>query len=146
MPDGSRGGYRLQLNDGAVKKLLTGSSGSVYQAARRAGAVTRDRAKLDLTANRLVNTGLLRNSIESTTFVRGKDVVSRVGTDVAYARYVHDGTQGPIVPRRARVLRFKPKGSSTFVFAAKVRGTRETGRYSPFLANALKKLKPSDFT
>jgi phage gpG-like protein len=135
----------LKLDQSAINKAMTGRGGPVWQAALRAGGYVRDQAKLDLTNNGLVNTGKLRNSIESQVSAKGTQVVATVGTDVEYARFVHDGTKSPIVPRRARALRFKPKGSSVFVFAAKVRGTKETGRYSPFMTNALKKLKTSDY-
>lgn len=136
----------LKLDQSAIDKTMTGKGGPVWQAALRAGGYVRDQAKLDLTNNGLVNTGKLRNSIESTVAKRDKQVIATVGTDVEYARFVHDGTKGPIVPKRARVLRFKPKGGSSFVFAASVRGTKETGRYSPFMTNALKKLKASDYS
>lgn len=136
----------FKLDDGAVRKLSTGRGQPVWNAAVRAGGVVRDRAKLELTRKGLGDTGRLRNSIESSTSARGNQVVSTVGTDVNYARFVHDGTSGPIVPRRARMLRFRPKGSSVFVFAKQVRGTRETGRFTPYLEDALKSLKTQDFS
>lgn len=99
---------------------------------------------MDLSANRLVNQGLLRNSIESETFVRGNDVVARVGTNVDYAKFVHEGTTGPIVPRRARALRFRSGGVQ--IIRAQVQGTRDTGRFSPYLRNALEQLSLGDFS
>lgn len=143
---GVRVSTTVSIDAGSIRSAVMGESGPVYAATQRAGGVTRDRAKVDLTVNNLVDKGLLRQSIESETFVRDGQIVSRVGTSVPYAGYVHEGTQGPIVPRRARVLRFKPKGASAYVFADSVSGTRETGRYSPFLTNALRKLTVSDFT
>lgn len=68
-----------------------------------------------------------------------------VFSDKEYSKYVHDGTQGPIFPTRAKVLRFRPKGATAFVFAPSVRGTRQTGNWSPFLRNALKQLRKEDF-
>jgi hypothetical protein len=115
----------------------------VWEAVSRAGTTTAGRAKLDLTVNRLVGEGLLRNSIEAETYVRGNRVISRIGTNVNYARFVHEGTASPIVPRRARALRFRSGGVQ--VIRPQVRGTRETGRYSPYLTNALRQLRLSDF-
>jgi len=137
---------RVELSDGDVQRLMTGQNGPVFQAMRRAGTTTVARAKSELTADGRIDTGVLRNSIESETFLRGREVVSRVGTDVFYSRYVHEGTNGPIVPRTQRVLRFKPKGGSAFVFAPQVKGTKETGSFTPFLLNALKQLSFNDLT
>lgn len=135
----------ISISGAAVSQLLEQPGGPVWQAADRAGVVTASRARVALTAANLINTGTLRNSIEHRTSSTGRGIVSRVGTDVGYARYVHEGTTGPIYPRSARVLRFKPSGSSTFVFADSVRGTRETGRYTPFLRTALDQLTTSDY-
>jgi hypothetical protein len=135
----------LKLSEAAVRQITTAPGGPVWNAMLKATAITRDRAKLDLTVNNLVNNGQLRNSIESKVTARGDEVVGRIGTDLSYAGYVHEGTVGPIVPRRARVLRFQPKGATAFVFASSVQGTRETGRYSPFLKKALDQLDLSDF-
>lgn len=136
----------VKLNEAEIRQLLAGNGGMTWKAVQRAGSITRDRAKLNLTTKSLVGTGRLRQSIESQTFLRNQTVVSRVGTDVDYARYVHDGTSSPITPRRARVLRFKPKRASGYVFAPQVKGTKETGRFTPFLEDALKELKASDYT
>jgi hypothetical protein len=135
----------IQLSEAQIRQITTQPGGPVWNAMLKATGATRDRAKLDLTINNLVNRGTLRNSIESTVAVRGDQVVGRIGSDLSYAGYVHEGTQGPIFPQRARTLRFKPKGASAFVFASSVQGTRDTGRYSPYLKKALDQLDISDF-
>lgn len=135
---------KLDLSADQLQKLLTARDGPVFQAMRRAGTTTVARAKADLTAEGLIDTGRLRNSIESETFVRGSEVVSRIGTDVTYSTFVHQGTTGPIVPRTARALQFVPKSGATVIYRASVRGTRETGRFSPFLTNAIKQLDIRD--
>lgn len=114
--------------------------GVLWQSMQRTGIKLEAFAKDELTKANRVDTGRLRNSIESRVFSRGDEVGVRVGTNIGYARYVHDGTTGPILPTTARVLRFKPKGSGAFVFADSVRGTRETGNFTPFLQNALNRL------
>lgn len=120
--------------------------GVVFQSVQRGAGRCRDYAKNELGANSRIDTGRLRQSIESEVFSEGSTVRGRIGTDVTYARFVHEGTTGPIVPRRARVLRFRPKGGSAFVFAPQVKGTRETGNWTPFLVNALKRLTTRDLT
>jgi hypothetical protein len=71
--------------------------------------------------------------------------VAMVGTRLFYARYQHDGTanngNGYIVPRRAKMLRFKPKGGGAFIYAARVRGVRGT----KFLERAKDSLTDRDF-
>lgn len=133
----------VDVNQGALQQVLFAPTSPVFQAMQRAGTKTVARAKSDLTQNRLINTGLLRNSVESETFVRGPEIVSRVTATAEYAMLVHEGTSGPILPTTARVLRFKPKGA-TIIYRPQVRGTRETGRFSPFLTNALSQLELSD--
>lgn len=135
----------LDVNQSAIQQVLFAETGPVFRAMQRAGTKTVARAKSDLTQNRLINTGLLRNSIESETFVRGSEVVSRVAASAQYAMFVHEGTSGPILPTTARVLRFKPTGAS-IIYRPQVQGTRETGRFSPFLTNALSKLELGDLT
>jgi hypothetical protein len=134
----------VTFSEAAIAQITRSASGPVWQAVAQAGTTTAGRAKLDLTANRLVNQGLLRNSIESQVSVRGESVVARIGTNVDYARFVHEGTSGPIVPRRARALRFRSGGVQ--IIRTQVQGTRETGRFSPYLTNALEQLGLDDFT
>lgn len=134
----------VTLDEQQIREMLTSSGGPVYQAVQRGVGRGRDLAKINLTAASLVDTGQLRNQIESSVRLDGQDLVGRVTSRAAHTMFVHDGTTGPIVPRRARALRFKVRGSG-FVFATSVRGTKETGRYSPFLTDALEKLTIGDF-
>lgn len=106
-----------------------------------------------------VDEGRLRNSIHSRVVVEGNQVVGSVGSDLDYARYVHEGTgiYGPrrqfIYPRNGQYLVFEVKrpvgplpkgkriaarGSRPVVFARKVRGTPP----SPFLVSGLAKAMP----
>lgn len=99
-----------------------------------------------------VNTGALRASINMEQITSpGGDPAVRVGTNLRYAIYVHEGTgiygRGtPIVPVRATILRWpavnnsgsgtrRYRGGATagYVFARQSRGT--PGR--PFLRDAL---------
>lgn len=136
----------LRLDSSAVRRTTTGPGGVVHDAVRSAAARTRERAKVDLIRNGLIDKGLLLNSIESQVRSRGDRVIGRVGTDVEYAKFVHEGTDSPIVPRTQRALAFVPRGGARLVVVSQVRGTKETGRFSPFLTNALEQLSLGDFT
>lgn len=86
-----------------------------------------------------VDTGNLRSSVHTQEArYQGRPAV-RVGTNVKYALYVHQGTGlfGPkralIRPRNAKVLAFKPRRSRRTVFVRYVRGMRA----NHFLTDAL---------
>lgn len=132
--------HRLDLT--AVRMLLTSPQGGVVQDLLRRGLRVETQAKRNLTGisgPKRVDTGRLRASINTQVVSRNGDPAVIVGTDVFYARYVHDGTGiygplgRPIRPRRAKRLRFRPKGSRKFVYARSVRGMVA----NPFLRNAL---------
>lgn len=111
-------------------------------AARRASARTRDRIKKNITSARRVDTGAMRNSVEYVLKRQSADSVSyEVGVRVFYARWQEEGVKGPIYPRRAKFLRFQPKGKKGFVFAKKVNGFK--GAF--MVKKALDQLKTSDF-
>ena len=97
--------------------------------ARRAAGRTRDRAKANLVAAGRIDTGRLLNSISAR---RTAEVgmgpspsplatTYAVGTPVFYAGFQEHGI-GPVYPRKAKVLRFRPKGSSVFIFRPMTRG------------------------
>ncbi len=80
-----------------------------------------------------VNTGALRSSIQVQLRTMGsRGPVVRIGSNLAYSRYVHDGTgiYGPrrrkIRPKRAKALRFKGAryGKSGYIYARTVRGMK----------------------
>ncbi len=73
----------------------------------------------------------------------GKFPVGRVGTNVFYALFVHEGTgiygpKGvPITPKRAKFLRWRKKQGGGYVYAKIVKGMRP----NPFLKNAISAAK-----
>lgn len=125
--------------------VLMAPTNPVYRGMAQAAGRCVDRAKLNLTNSRRVDTGRLRASIRYEIQVHGETISAHVGTDVDYAKFIHDGTAnngtGWIYPRRALVLRFKPKGSSAVLFRGRVRGIKGT----PFLSDAIAASKPADF-
>lgn len=100
-----------------------------------------------------VDQGTLRASLhmETIQFVGGDSLAVRIGSNLAYAVYVHEGTGvygkgSPITPKSGRFLvwpmknnsgrgnrRYKAGKTQTHVFAKSVRGM--PGR--PFLLNAI---------
>jgi len=111
----------------------------------RAGTAVVGYARVDLISNRIGDTGKLAQQIDSTVTREGDRYVSRVTSRAPYSLFVHEGTDGPIRPTRARALRFRGSGG-VFVFAKQVQGTRQTGRFTPFLRNGLDRLRLQDFT
>lgn len=126
-------------NAGMADFVATTLAPSIQKAA---GAV-RDMAGDYLTAAGRRDTGNLIRTINAETVrTTGRGVSARVVSDQPYSKFVHDGTRSPILPRRARVLRFVPKGGRGFVYARQVSGIAAT----PFLTEALKRVRASDFT
>jgi hypothetical protein len=118
-------------NPAVIARTLGARSGGVARDMERRGRNVQARAR-QLVG---VDTGHLRSRI----FVQlipargGPGWAARVYVDdVAYARFHHDG-HGPIVPVRARVLAFTPRGSGQVIFRPRVRAVAGTR----FLTRAL---------
>ncbi len=119
---------RVDIHQPECNALLRAPGGAVYNRVAQYGLKTEILAK----AEAPVETGRGRASISSNMSIRGKRVMCVIGTGVFYMRIQHQGT-GPIYPKKAKALRFKPKGAGYFVFAKKTRGVPAT----PFLVKAL---------
>jgi hypothetical protein len=131
---------RITWNEAEFRRIL--DQQTVPQAVWRAAGKVRDRAKVNVTRAGRVDTGAMRNSIVGRRMRGGRaGVWYEVGSDLPYAIYQHEGTRSPIVPRRAKVLRFKGQ-SGSYVFPKQVRGVTA----APFLTDALRSLTISDFT
>lgn len=133
-----------RVNQTAIRALLTSPARGTVQDLFKRGLRVESQAKRNIsgvggTGPKRVDTGRLRASIATVLVNRGGLPAVLVGTNVEYARYVHDGTgiygprRRPIRPVTHRFLRFKPKGSNRYVYAKQVRGMRP----NPFLAKAL---------
>ena len=131
---------RLKWNQAEFRRIL--QQDEVPRGVARAAGRVRDRSKANLTRAGRVDTGALRNSITVRQASSGAGRVTyQVGSDLRYALPQHQGVKGPVLPRRAKVLRFKPKGSNTFIFRPQTKGFKGV----PYLRDALRSLKPSDF-
>lgn len=133
-------GYTIRWNAAEFARILEVQT--VPQAVWRAAGKVRDRAKMNITKGGRVDTGALRNSIVGRRVTGAGGVWYEVGSPLFYAIYQHEGVVGPVVPRRATLLRFTPKGGSTFVFAKQTSGFAGL----PYLTDALATLTVNDFT
>ena len=135
---------RHQLNPVEIERVLTSPNGPVAKQMLIRGYRVQAQARKNLgggpSGPKRIDTGKLRASISVQLKKKNSRILTvRVGTNVQYALWVHDGTglYGPmhrmITPKTKRYLRFRPHGSSTYVYARAVKGMRA----NPFLANAL---------
>lgn len=121
---------------------LNSPKGAVGLSVAKAAGKVRDDAKRIITSEGRVNTGALRQSVRSELLWANQHGGRyRVGTDNVAALPQHEGVEGPVLPRRAKVLRFKPKGSSTFIFRPRSSGFSGI----KFLTRALSQLTVKDF-
>jgi phage gpG-like protein len=131
----------IRWNEANLRRFL-GGGGDLDKAMGRAAGRIRDRAKVNLTTAGLVDTGLLRQSIRHEQVkADGQEIIWLVGTSVPYGKYHEFGTGPWIYPRRAKVLRFWPRGGNAYVFAKRVRGVPETA----FLRRAAEATTSLDF-
>lgn len=131
-----------RLDLGALRALLSAPQGGLARDMFRRGLKVETQAKRNLAGvggPRRIDTGRLRASIHTTMVMRNGLPAALVGTNVKYAIYVHEGTGlfGPrhmmIRPKRAKLLRFRPKGSRRYIYVRQVRGMQR----NRFLLNAL---------
>lgn len=134
-------GTRVHVNLSAAKiKKHVGHA--TEESVERASGRIRDRARRNLRAADRHRTGALGRSIKVTKMATSTPMKPkfRVGTNLQYGRYQEWGI-GPVVPKRAKVLRFKPKGSNTFVFAMRTRGFKG----AHFMRDAYRATTKKDF-
>ncbi|MEV3855503.1 HK97 gp10 family phage protein [Streptomyces sp. NPDC050095] len=117
-----------RINEAELNRLLYGADGVVHRevvrVARRVQAAARQELRSD--------TGRLSASIRVVVQSQPsrQRVHARIGTRLDYGWYQEVGTglYGPehrlIFPRRAKALRFRPRGGGRVVFAKWVRGSR----------------------
>lgn len=133
-----------RLDRAAIAALLVSPRGPVARDLLARGYRVQAQARRNLSGAtgsgpKRIDTGRLRASIAVQLTTRDAKPAVRVGSNVFYALYVHEGTgiHGPkhryIRPRTKRFLRFKPRGSADFVFARQVAGMRA----NKFLLRAL---------
>lgn len=140
---------RVTINRRNVEQVLSGPLGPVVRTAsqygRRVTAAAKREAPVDKGAGR-ASIGFLL------LIVPGVSVTFRVGTDLEYMRYQHEGTgiYGPkhrrITPVSAKVLRFPVKGVFGPVRATKSgRPGKRKGRGNIVFAKSVRGVPPNDF-
>lgn len=117
-------------------------SGVLGRAAAKGAGAVRDKAKRIITNAGRSRSGTLRQSIR-TEKIRHDDrrITYQIGSPLPYAIYQHEGVAGPVLPRRAKVLRFN-LADGTEVYARSTKGFAGL----PFLTDALRELTVTDFT
>lgn len=130
---------RLKLDRVAIRTAaIRDSDRSAHHAAR----ITRNRARAAARRRGLIQSG---RGIESITYERKGEPSLRTTYHVWptewYMRLQEVGYPHRIYPKRARALRFKPKGSSVFIFAAYTRGVPA----QHFMREARNAITPEDF-
>jgi hypothetical protein len=106
---------RHEFNDAALRALVSGRDSGMMRDLVRRGYRVQAAAQANLRAAGRVDHSTLVNSITVAPFQRAGMWGVAVGTNVDYARWVHDGTglYGPlhhrIYPRRARVMVWTPR-------------------------------------
>ena len=81
--------FTVQMDQGAINRLSDTEGSAVVKDLFRRGKRVEAQAKRDCP----VDTGRLRASITTEVFATGTDLGVRVGSNVNYASYVHDGTR-----------------------------------------------------
>ena len=129
---------QIRLDSGAINAVV---GGQVSEAVQQAAEVTRQRMVSRIRALGLVDTGALAASIRTVPVQRSAlQPAVAIGSPLDYAAYLEHGTRGH-GPSRAKVLRFKPKGSGKFVYARWVRGVRAY----KFVESTLREVQVSDY-
>lgn len=106
---------RIEISEKMLYAKLQGYS---YKSSRKAARAAGRRVRQNIVSSGRINTGRMLKSIRVEPAGNAK---WKVVSYVPYAKFQEWGTRahGPVT---ANALRFKPKGSSTFVFAKRVRG------------------------
>lgn len=134
-----------KFNEAQLKFILSSPNGAVAKDLIKRGKKVESRAKRNLAGvggkPKRIDTGHLRNSIGSHLIIRPDGLAVRVGTNVSYARYVHDGT-GLYGPKHMVI---RPKFGKVLVFSSKVYGAKK-GKYAgKVVVRFVRGMKPNPF-
>jgi hypothetical protein len=133
-----------RIDSAAIQALLTSPNGGVVKDLIRRGVRVQTAAKKNISgANgpKRVNSGRLRGSIQwQLYFIAGIPAV-RVGTNVKYGIFVHQGTglYGP----RGEVIR--PKSAKFLVFKSQAYGAKKGKFKGKVVVPYVKGMKPNHF-
>jgi hypothetical protein len=126
-----------------IRAIVQSVQGGVYKDIFRRCTNVQNQAKKNLERQpRRIDTGRLRSDIKVQMAMVNGHIVGRVGFNVFYGLFVHEGTgiygpKGvPITPKQFRFLRWKSKKGG-YVYAKQVKGMKP----NPFLKDAVKAAK-----
>lgn len=127
--------FMFNSPQGAVAKDL------MKRGARVESAAKRNVSGIGGSGPKRVDTGHLRSSIKHQLVFRPEGLSVRVGTNVYYARFVHDGT-GIYGPKRMVI---KPKRAKALVWRSQKYG-RKSGKFAGFVVvKSVKGMRPNPF-
>lgn len=134
-----------KFNDKVLEYILHSPSGPLAKELLKRGARVETRAKHNLggglSGPKRVNTGHLRSSIKVQLVSLPTGLAVRVGTNVHYALYVHEGT-GLYGPKHTLI---KPKYGKVLVFASAKYGAKKGKFRGKVVARSVKGMKPNPF-
>lgn len=136
--------HKLDLS--VLQYMFNSPQGAVAKDLMKRGARVTSQAKRNVSGiggsgPKRVDTGRLRSSIKHELVFRPEGMSVRVGTNLYYARYVHDGT-GIYGPKRKII---KPKRAKALVWRSKLHG-RKSGKFAGFVvATSVKGMRPNPF-
>lgn len=133
------GRIQIDWNDSTIRRRLDQETSF---SAKTAADRTASRVKANIQRKRRIDTTAMYRSIKATETVNTPTRSTwTVSSDVFYTILQEKGRTRRIYPKRAKVLRFKPKGSNVFVFA------RSVGGFPPgnFFKDAFSSLSARDF-
>jgi hypothetical protein len=135
-----------KLNLSVVQYIFNSPNGGVAKDLKKRGERVERAAKRNLSGTggsgpKRVDTGALKASVKAQLIMQPEGPTVRVGTNLYYARYVHDGT-GIYGPKRAVI---KPKRAKALVFRSKLYG-QKSGPFRGFVVvKSVKGMKPNPF-
>lgn len=126
-----------------MQEVLRGNNGPVARILVERAIRVEDRAVANLTSGptRAIDTGRLRSSITHEIVSSSGGLIARVGTNVQYALYVHEGT-GIYGPKRQRIF---PKQKRALAFTWKNAPVPPTSKSGKHVYRSVAGVKPRPF-
>lgn len=113
--------FQLTLDPEAVERVV-GRLNEDYIRDEIAPQLVKD-VRGNISQKGRVASGKMLNSVQAAPLeTKTGEVTVTVFSNVEYTMFQEEGVRGPVLPVRAKVLRFKPAGSASFVFAKSTSG------------------------
>lgn len=138
--------FKHIFDPSVLQYMFNSPNGAVAKDLMKRGARVESRAKRNLSGiggsgPKRVDTGHLRSSIKHKLVFRTEGMSVRIGTNVYYARWVHDGT-GIYGPRKMVI---KPKRAKALVWRSQLHG-QKSGKFRGYVVvKSVKGMRPNPF-